>query len=65
MDRIYWYKKIIHFKLKTMKEALLKTEQLKKEGHTVFSFNENEIWYIDKDDEKLRCIYRKCGGNKK
>jgi hypothetical protein len=42
-----------------MKAALLKIEQLKKQGHAIFSFNENEIWYTDKNDGKLRCIYRK------
>jgi hypothetical protein len=41
-----------------MKEALLKVKKLESEGHTIFSFNENEIWFNDKETGKLRCIYK-------
>lgn len=41
-----------------MEEALLKVKQLELEGYIIFSFNENEIWFTDKETGKLRCIYK-------
>ena len=40
----------------------MKTEQivqkLKDDGHEIFTINSHEVWYIDKDTKKLRCLFR-------
>jgi hypothetical protein len=35
-----------------------KAKQLTNEGHKIFVIEANAIWYHDKVDGKLRCIYR-------
>ena len=41
-----------------MEKSILKAKQLTNEGHKIFAIGVNEIWYHDKDDGGLRCIYR-------
>lgn len=36
-----------------------KVQELIKQGHKIFTIAVNEIWYTDKDDGKLRCIYKR------
>jgi hypothetical protein len=38
--------------------TIKKAKQLTSEGHKIFAIEVNAIWYHDKDDGKLHCIYR-------
>lgn len=52
------FEPFLNIKQTTMEKSILKAKQLTNEGHKIFAIGVNEIWYHDKDDGGLRCIYR-------